>query len=177
MGIKLLAYSALFFFVMMIFLMVKEPYTLKSSNTDGKAIPDIELFNAKNYQIKETGVESIVTSTRVARFKDFDQLFFVTVHHRNNQGLIDTITSDEAVLKDGTITFLQNSHYSRDDGVSLDGEEIRYQIEKKVLSSQKPFVFTQQQSRTAGLSFVYQMKEGTIAANTIYSVIQAGKKR
>lgn len=162
---------------MMIFLMVKEPYTLKSSDISGQNVPDIELFNAKNYQIKETGVESIVTSSRVARFKEFDQLFFVNVKHKNNQGLIDTIISDEAVLQNGVITFLQNSHYSRNDGVSLDGEEIRYEIEKKILSSQKPFIFTQQQSRTAGLSFVYQMKEGTIAANNIYSVIQAGKKR
>ncbi|MDD2382994.1 MAG: LPS export ABC transporter periplasmic protein LptC [Sulfurospirillaceae bacterium] len=177
MGIKILTYSALFFFVMMIFLMVKEPYTLKSSDISGQNVPDIELFNAKNYQIKETGVESIVTSSRVARFKEFDQLFFVNVKHKNNQGLIDTIISDEAVLQNGVITFLQNSHYSRNDGVSLDGEEIRYEIEKKILSSQKPFIFTQQQSRTAGLSFVYQMKEGTIAANNIYSVIQAGKKR
>lgn len=162
---------------MMVFLMVKEPYTLKSSDADGKVTPEIELFHAKNYQLKESGVESIVTSSRVARFKEFDQLFLINVEHKNKQGLIDTITSDEAILKNGVITFLKNSHYSRNDGVSLDGEEIAYQINNKILSSQKPFVFSQQQSRTAGLSFVYQMKEGTITANNIYSVIQVGKKK
>lgn len=161
----------------MTFLMVKEPYTLKAVDLKGQKIPEIELFNAKNYQIKESGIESIVTSNRVARYKTHDQLFTINLEHRNKQGLIDTIVSDEAILKNGVITFYKNSHYLRSDGVGLDGEEIRYAIDKKILSSEKPFVFTQQQSRTAGLSFVYQMKEGTITAQNIYSVIQVGKQK
>ena len=71
---------------------------------------------------------------------------------------------------------MTNSRYRREDGIGLDGESIRYDIDKGILSSQKPFVFLQSQSRTNGLSFVYQMKEGTISANTIHSVINIEKK-
>jgi len=160
---------------MMLFLIFKEPYKIKEVGQDGNLIPDVELFNAKNYQIKQSGIESIVISQRVARYKDFDKLYVVDVQHRNQNGLIDNIQSNEAILKDSVIDFMENSHYQRDDGVALDGTEIRYNIKEKILSSDKPFIFSQKQSKTVGNSFVYQMKEGTINANNIHSVIQVGK--
>ena len=162
---------------MMLFLIIKEPYKIEEIGLDGNLIPEIELFNAKNYQIKENGVESIVISDRVARYKDVDKLYIVNAQHKDKKGWIDTITSNEAILKDGTIHFMADSHYRRDDGIALDGEEIEYNVKDKILSSNRPFIFSQKQSRTEGNSFVYQMKEGTISANNIHSLIQVGKKK
>ncbi len=160
---------------MMLFLIVKEPYTLKAVSADGKIIPDIELFNAKNYQLKENGVESIVSSKRLARYGDVDTLYEIEASHKNSEGLHSTLISDEALLKDKVIDFLTNSHFRRDDGIGLDGEFIRYDTVKGILSSEKPFVFLQNQSRTTGSSFVYQMKEGILNAQTIHAYIETEK--
>ncbi len=162
---------------MMIFLIVKEPYTIHTIDQDGNLIPEIELFNAQNYQIKEGTIDSIVRSDKVARFKDYDKLYVIHAGHRTKEGLRGVLNSDEATLQDKIIHFMTNSHYFRDDGVALDGEDIFYDMQKEILYSDKPFIFSQKQSRTHGLSFVYQMKEGTIAATNIHSFIQqVGKK-
>jgi hypothetical protein len=171
-AVKLLVYAALLFFGMMTFLIVKEPYTLRVVDQDGNVIPEIELFNAQNYQIKTTGIESIVRSDKVSRFKDFDTLEGIHAGHVTKEGLKGVLTSDKAIVQDKVIHFLSNSHYFRDDGVALDGEDIFYDLQKEILRSDKPFIFSQKQSRTHGLSFVYQMKEGTISATNIHSIIQ-----
>ena len=44
---------------MMIFLMIKEPYKIDMVDSNGNLVPEVELFNAQNYQLKEGEVESI----------------------------------------------------------------------------------------------------------------------
>ncbi len=162
---------------MMLFLIIKEPYTINIVDQNGNLIPEIELFNAQNYQIKEGIIESIVHSERVARYQDFDKLYVINAGHKTKEGLRGVLTSDEGTLQDKVMHFQTNSHYYRDDGVALDGEDIFYNTITETLSSEKPFIFTQKQSRSHGLSFVYQMKEGTISATNIHSFIQqVGKK-
>lgn len=175
MAVKALFYCMVLFVGMMLFLIVKEPYTLKATDANGEIIPDIELFNAQNYQLKESGVESIVTSTRLARYGDIDKLYVIEAQHKNQEGLHSTLTSDEAILKDKVIDFLTNSHFRREDGLGLDGEFIRYDTIKGILSSEKAFVFLQNQSKTHGASFVYQMKEGLLNANAIHAYIETEK--
>jgi LPS export ABC transporter protein LptC len=174
-AVKALFYCMVLFVGMILFLIVKEPYTLKAVNADGEIIPDIELFNAQNYQLKESGVESIVSSKRLARFGDVDKLYMVEASHKNKEGLHSTLSSNEAILKDKVIDFLTNSHFRRDDGIGLDGEFIRYDTIKGILSSEKPFIFLQNQSRTTGMSFVYQMKEGILNAHAIHAYIETEK--
>jgi len=157
---------------MMIFLMIKEPYKIDMVDSNGNLVPEVELFNAQNYQLKEGEVESIVNSAYVARYKDFDKLYAIHTVHKTKEGLRGLLTSDEGQLQDNVMHFMTNSHYERDDGISLDGEDIFYDLKQEILSSDKPFIFTQKQSRSHGLSFVYQMKEGTISATNIHSFIQ-----
>ena len=169
------------FVAMMVFLIFKEPYTLKVVNAQGEIIPDVELFNAQNYQFKESGIDSIVHSKRLARYGDTDKLYAIEAFHKDKEGLHSTLVSDEAILKDKVIDFLTNSHFRRDDGIGLDGEFIRYDMRQKTLSSEKAFIFLQKQSKTHGVSFVYDMKEGVLHANSIQSTIQfeeeTGKKK
>ena len=53
MAVRVLFYCMVLFAGMMVFLIVKEPYRIKEVGVDGRLVPDIELFNARNYQIKE----------------------------------------------------------------------------------------------------------------------------
>ncbi|KFL34875.1 hypothetical protein JU57_02580 [Sulfurospirillum sp. SCADC] len=172
MALKILSCATMLFFGMMIFLMIKEPYTIDMHDANGNLVPEVELFNAQNYQLKEGSIESIVHSEYVARYKDFDKLYVIHAGHKTKEGLRGILTSDEGTLQNNIMHFMTNSHYYRDDGVSLEGEDIFYDLKQEILSSEKPFIFAQKQSRSHGLSFVYQMKEGTISATNIHSFIQ-----
>jgi len=176
-AVKSLLYATFLFAGMMVFLLFKEPYTLKGLDENEKAKPEIELFQARNFQIKESGVESIVNASRVERYRGYDKLYVIDAVHLTKEKLKGVLTSNEAILKEGIILFLKNSQYVREDGVRLVGEAIYYDTKNETLSSDKPFIFTQSQSRSNGLSFVYQMKEGTISANGIHSFIEVGKKK
>ena len=178
MALRVLIYSTLLFLGMTFFLILKEPYSIHVVGEDGRLIPEIELFNAQNHQIKQGSIESIVQAKRVARYDGFDELHGIHAGHKTKEGLRGILDSDEGILKEGVLHFKTNSHYFRDDGVSLDGEDIFYNLKTEVLSSNKPFIFTQKQSKTHGDSFVYQMKEGTISATNIHSFIQqVGKNK
>lgn len=161
---------------MMVFIVLKEPYVIKELGQDGKLVPDIELFNAQNFQIKEGSVDAIVSSSRVARYGEVDKLYDVRAEHRTKEGLKGNLVSDEAVVKGDIVYFMANSHYKREDGVALEGEEIQYHTQKNSLSSEKPFIFTQEKSRTVGKSFEYHMSEGTLSAEGIYSIIETKKR-
>ena len=176
MAVKSLIYASFLFVGMLIFLLLKEPYTLRALDENEKNRPEIELFNAQNFQIKESGVESIVNAQRVERYTGFDKFYTINAIHKTKEGLKGVLVSNEAKLQDGIMLFLENSDYSREDGIRLVGDEIYYDSKKETLYSDKPFVFTQKQSRSNGLSFVYQMKEGTISANTVHAFIEVGKK-
>lgn len=163
---------------MMLFLMVKEPYTITVSDKNGTEIPMIEMYDARNFQIKQGIVENIVHAERIFRFDRFDELLGIHAWHQTKEGLKGILVSDAAVVQNNVIHFKKNSRYERDDGVSLIGDDIFYDFKKEVLTSDNPFIFSQKQSRTEGLSFVYQMKEGTISATNIHSFIQqVGKKK
>ncbi len=143
---------------------------------DGEPMPEVELFEAQNYRLKEGSIESVVSAKKMMRYEKFDVLHTVDAKHRTNEGLSGVLNSDEAVYQDGIVHFKTNSHYVRSDGVALDGEDVYYDTKQEILSSEKPFIFRQQQSKTHGLSFVYQMKEGTINASNIHSFIQVEEK-
>lgn len=162
---------------MMVFILVKEPYSIKELDPNGHLVPDMELFNAQNFQIKEKSVDAVVHSRRVARYGDVDKLYDVNAAHKTKEGLKGTLVSDEAIVKGEIVYFMENSHYKREDGVALDGEEILYHTKKNSLSSEKPFIYIQASSRTTGSAFTYEMKEGTLSAENIHSVVQTNKER
>ena len=176
-ALRVLLYCMALFAGMMVFIVVKEPYSIKEVGVDGNLVPDVELFNAHNFQIKEKNVDGVVHSRRVARYGAVDKLYDVKAEHKTKEGLKGTLVSDEAIVKGESVYFMANSHYKRDDGVALDGEEIEYHTKKNRLSSEKPFVFTQEKSRTTGSAFVYEMKEGTLSAENIHSVVETKKER
>ena len=120
MAVRVLFYCMVLFAGMMVFLIVKEPYRIKEVGLDGRLVPDIELFNARNYQIKEGSVDGVVYSRRVARYGDVDKLYEIDAKHKTKEGLKGSIVSDEPILKNKVIDFMTNSRYRREDGIGLD---------------------------------------------------------
>ncbi|MDD3462347.1 MAG: LPS export ABC transporter periplasmic protein LptC [Sulfurospirillaceae bacterium] len=176
MAIKILYYGAILFFAVMIFLLLKNPYKIEEYRADGTKIPNIELFDIKSYQIDNGGLRAILFAKNLSRYDGFDVLLDIDAMHKGDTGLIDILRSKRGIQKDGILTFSKDTHYERTDGLKLTGDEIKYDVKNKILSSDIPFVFTQKNSTTEGNSFVYQMKEGKISALSIHSTIITEKR-
>ncbi len=155
----------------MIFLLTKNPYELEYDSR-GKNQADIVLFNVKTFDILKSGVNSILISSKIKRFKGYDKLYNINALHRGVQNLIDSVVSDKGLLAKNILYLDDNVKYARSDGLSLNSDSIKYDLKKKILSSNREFEFIKKNSKTVGSSFIYQMQKGIINAKNIKTVIR-----
>ncbi len=174
MAVKLLKYFLLFFILVMVFLLTKDPYALHLKK-DSKIRPDVELFNVKNLEISQKGVLSIVFTDKIDRFKKYDTMYMIDALHKGENGLIDSLTADKGVLKRNILYLNKNVKYTRSDDVTLLCDAIVYNIKNRVLKGKKGFKFIRKNSVTVGDSFEYKMKRGVIKADKIKTIIRVDR--
>lgn len=158
----------------MVFLLTKNPYTLHYKPLKGKQ-PDIELFDVKNYEILTTGIDSIVLSKKVEKYKDYDQFYNIDVLYKDNLNLIDSLLADKAILKNNILYLSDNVKYTRSDNLALNSNRVQYDIGKKIISSNDLFELIKNNVKTTGNSFTYQMQKGIIEAYKVKSIIRTEK--
>jgi len=155
----------------MVFLLTKNPYELEYS-AKRKNEANIVLFGVKTYEILKSGVNSILISSKVERFKGYDKLYNINALHKGALNLIDSVVSDRGLLAKNILYLDDNVKYVRSDGLALYSNSVKYDLKNKILSSNRKFEFIKKNSKTIGTSFVYQMKTGIINATNIKSVIR-----
>ena len=171
MAVRLLKYFLLFFVLIMVFLLTKNPYSLEyNSNQAGK--PEIEIFNMKNYDISKFGVTSIIFAKKVERYKGYDKMYGVEALHKGKLKLIDSLVADKGLYAKNILYLDDNVKYTRSDDLALNTNSVKYDIKNKILSSNIPFEFIKKNVTTHGSSFTYDMQKGIIEAKNIKTVIR-----
>ncbi len=158
----------------MIFLLTKNPYSLKF-NASSEKLPDIELYSVKSYDIFKNGVSSILFANKVERYKNFDKLFHMEVLHRGKLNLTDELKSEQGLYAKNILYLDKNVRYTRSDNMALNTNSLKYDLSNKVLSSNNSFVFIKKNVTTHGKSFTYDMQKGIIRADKIKTVIRMDK--
>jgi len=171
MAVKSLKYFLLIFAVIMIFLLKKNPYKL-DIYAGGKEQALITLFGVKTFDIYKTGVTSLLISDKVQRFKGYDKLYNINVLHKGNLNLVDSLSAQKGLLSKGILYLDDNVKYARSDDLSLNTNSVKYDIKNKIISGNKKFEFIKKNSDTKGTSFTYDMRNGTINAKNIKTVIR-----
>ncbi len=171
MAVRLLKYFLLLFVLIMVFLLTKNPYSLKY-NSSGTDKPEIEIFNMKNYDISPTGVKSIIYAKKVERYKNYDKMYGVEALHEGRLKLIDSLTAGKGLYAKNILYLDDNVKYTRSDNLALNSNSVKYDIKNKILSSNIPFEFIKKNATTHGSSFTYDMQKGIIRANKIKTVIR-----
>ncbi|WP_331775766.1 LPS export ABC transporter periplasmic protein LptC [Sulfurospirillum sp. 1612] len=174
MAVKFLRYFLIIFLVIMVFLLTKNPYALHYKPKKGEQ-PSIELFDVKDYEILPTGINSIVFSKKVEKYKAYDKFYQIDVLYKDKLNLISTLISDKALLRDSILYFTENVKYTRSDDLALNTQSVQYNLKTKVLSSKTSFELIKKDMKTIGDSFIYQMQEGIIEAKNVKSTIRMDK--
>ena len=174
MAVKLLKYFLIFFVLIMVFLLTKNPYSLKY-NSAGEKQPDIEIYGVKSYDITPKGVSSFILADRVERYKNFDKLYNIKALHMGISGLIDTLKANQGLYAKNTLYLDKNVKYARSDNLALNTNSLRYDLKDKILSSNNPFVLIRENVTTHGSAFTYDMQKGIIRADKIKTVIKVDK--
>ncbi|MCF6173591.1 MAG: LPS export ABC transporter periplasmic protein LptC [Campylobacteraceae bacterium] len=171
MAVTSLKYFLLIFAIIMVFLLTKNPYEI-SYSPKGKNQADIILFGVKTFEITKSGVNSILVSSKVERFKGYDKLYNINALHKGILNLIDSVVSDKGLLVKNILYLDDNVKYTRSDDLVLNSNSIKYDLNNKILSSNRKFEFIKKNTKTIGTSFVYQMQKGIINAKNIKSIIR-----
>ena len=175
MAVRLLKYFLLFFMLIMLFLLTKNPYSLEY-NSSGANKPEIEIFDMKNYDISLDGVTSIIFAKKVERYKSYDKMYGIEALHKGRLKLIDSLVADRGLYTKNILYLDDNVKYTRSDDLVLSSNSVKYDIKSKILSSNIPFEFVKKDMITHGNSFVYDMQKGIIRADKIKTVIRMDKK-
>ena len=170
MAVRLLRYFLIFFVLIMVFLLTKNPYSLKY-NSAGSNLPEIELFDVKSFEITVKKISSIIYATKVERYRKYDKMFDIRALYKDKLNLTDTVVAQNGMLSNNILYLDNNVKYTRSDDLSLSSNSLKYDLKNKILSSNVPFKFVKKNVTTNGKSFVYYMQKGIIKANKIKTII------
>lgn len=155
------------------FLLSKKPKDVASSLS--KEFQSMIVFNTLNaIEIDQNGLNYLINAKS---FTKKDKLLEANgvVAYKMTNGVVEEAHAKKMILVDDVATFSHEVVYKNDKSFELKGDEIRYDINQKKVSSDKPFVLNAKDSVTSGESFVYDMNEKKIEAQTIKSKINLKK--
>lgn len=174
MAVKFLYYFVIVFFGISLFLLFQDPYVIEKKSNQN--VPEIIMQNVKNFELTDSGVLSFLQSKIVRRYKTHDEFEDVSMLKKNPNGLIDSVNAKLGVLRNNDLLLKKDVRYSRNDGLSLESQEVFYNLKTKVLSSNVDFKLSNQNGVSYGSSFIYDSDKGMIQAQNIKAIIKENNK-
>lgn len=129
-------------------------------------VPKIELISFTLYEVSHKGIEHILEGEEG---KKFDERYTVTSakFSDNTKNLFQSIRSDEADYRSDRIKLSGNVHYVREDGLEFRSDEGQYDTKASLITTQTPFVITQNTNRIEGKKLIYNNELDTVSADQV----------
>lgn len=174
MAVKFLYYFVIVFFGISLFLLFQKPYVIEKK--ENQNVPEIVMKNVQNFELTDFGVLSFLKSKIVRRYKTHDEFEDVSMLKKNPNGLIDSVSAQLGVLRNNDLLLKKDVRYDRSDGLSLESQEVFYNLKTKVLSSNVDFKLSNPRGVSYGSSFIYDTDKGIIQAQNIKASIKENDK-
>jgi LPS export ABC transporter protein LptC len=173
-AVKFLYYFVIVFFGISLFLLFQKPYVIEKK--ENQNVPEIVMKNVQNFELTDFGVLSFLKSKIVRRYKTHDEFEDVSMLKKNPNGLIDSVSAQLGVLRNNDLLLKKDVRYDRSDGLSLESQEVFYNLKTKVLSSNVDFKLSNPRGVSYGSSFIYDTDKGIIQAQNIKASIKENDK-
>lgn len=174
MAVKFLYYFIFGFLGISLFLIFQKPYMLEPKVN--KNIPEIVMNDVQSFEVTKQGVVSFLSSDIVRRYASHDEFENVNMLKKSETGLVDSVSAKLGVLRKKDLLLKQDVRYDRSDGLELLSNEVKYNLNTKILSSNVPFVLSNPRGVSYGSSFVYDTDKGIISAQKIKAIIKENEQ-
>ncbi len=175
MAVKSLYYFVFIFIGITVFIVFQKPYTLHVTDKN-RALATIIMSDVKSYDITTNGVVSFSSADFVKRYANYDEFDNVRLLRQNENGYVESVSAKEGILKKNLLKLKKDFRYDRSDGVTLRSEEVDYNLDSKVLSSQVDFTLSNFKGTSYGKSFVYDTLNGVVQASKIKAIMKETQK-
>lgn len=169
MVIKIFYVAIAIFSVAMVFLSLQDPYLTEAFKQDN-TIANMEMNGIRDYEVAEK-VNLQISAKSGTRYKDYDE-FNEFNGIQKDQNLTHILRSNIAIRKDDELIFKGNANYQNSDNINYNSEEIIYNTNSKIVSSNVPFVMWQGEDRIGGKSIVYDINKKQTNAKGIHAWYQ-----
>ncbi len=165
MAVKIFAIGLLLFILEIAYLSTHKPITLeiKKQNID---FSDITFEDINAYVLTENGVKTTLEASKALSYKDKNMLYDIKSHLIFDKRA-DTIQADEAIHQSDTLYLKNNVIYESNDSTLLKSDDLVYNIDKGIATSNAPFIMKRKNFDAKGSYFVYNAKERYIKAENI----------
>ena len=174
MAVKFLYYFIIGFLGISLFLIFQKPYML-APKVD-KNVPEVVMNDVQSFEVTKQGVVSFLSSDIVRRYASHDEFENVNMLKKSENGFVDSVSAKLGVLKKKDLLLRKDVRYDRSDGLVLVSDEVKYNLDTKILSSNMAFVLSNPRGISYGSSFVYDTNKGIIHAQNIKAIIKENEK-
>ncbi len=174
MVVKVLYYVFSLFAVVVLFLLMQEPYFLDLEKSDSK-LAKIEIANMRDYEMNEDMIFRVFHAKKATRFEDKDVLEDVFMSFLR-EDLIYDIKSHYATYEGDLVILDKNVEAKRSDGISFYTKSLSYNIKEKTFSSSEDFVLDGKFLHVSGIGLSYDMSKKKMTANGVRATYELEKE-
>ncbi len=137
-----------------------------STDQQTHEIPKIELQAFTLYEISRNGIDHVLEGEKG---KMFDDRYEVTSakFSDNTKSLSQSIRADNAQYQNDVLRLNANVFYEREDGLQFRSEEGQYDSNASIITTEGPFVITQNANRVDGRRLNYNTEHDTVSADAV----------
>ncbi len=148
---------------------------LKLDLPDHKEVAQLELKNFRIFDINESGVKSILEGEIGQRFENRYEVTDITYKDMSKDTL-ETMHADKGLYKNDVIYLNENVTYAQENGISFKSDEARYDINNSILTTQRDFILTSNESYFKAQKLRFNTKENIMMAKKVSGLYKLEKK-
>lgn len=141
------------------------------SGREAREIPQIQLYHFTLYEISRGGIEHLLEGEEGKKFEERYEITSAKFSD-NTKSLFQTIQADAMHYQNDIVRLDSNVLYQRSDGLEFRSGEGKYDTKASVITTEGPFVITQNGNRVGGTRLYYNTDQDTVSADMVHGSYQ-----
>ncbi len=148
---------------------------LKLDVPDHKEVAQLQLKNFHIYDVKQSGVKSILEGEIGERYENRYEVKGVT-YKDTSRGMIEVMHADLGRFQDDIIYLNKNVIYAQESGLSFNSNEAQYDVNNSVLTTKGDFIMRSNDDYFRGEKLKFNTKKNIILAKQVSGSYKLEKK-
>ena len=158
-----LFFGAILSLLVVMFLLLRP---VKIDIVEHKEIPQLEFSDFIVYNIKQSGVQTILQGKSARRYENRYEISKLRLED-SSKGLRNTILADEGLYREDMIYLSRKVYFSQEDRFNFTSSEAQYDMNNSIVTTQGAFVITAKEDTIRGERLRFLLKRNRLDAKNV----------